>query len=64
MTWKQYSKDYLTKLKASSSTLICEQSIETGYARCRGACCNKCNNYDDCDYNYKCTAEDVKECFS
>lgn len=64
MVWEKHSEKYLSKLKSNYSTLTCDASIETGYVRCRGICCDTCDKYNICEYNHKCTIKDLKECLN
>jgi len=62
MEWRKYSTEELTKYKNENIGLICQRSFDTGYAKCRPICCNKCNRYESCTDKIKCTANDIKEC--
>jgi len=64
MNWKKFSGEQIEQNIQNKHPLFCSQSKVTGYTLCRGICCGKCNEYENCKFHNKCSQEDIDFCIN
>ena len=62
--WKKFTEKEIEEFIKSRhfNHLFCNQSIITGYALCRGICCDNCSDVTFCNFNNKCNEHDRDYC--